>query len=500
MGTNSDSQRVRSTAQTAMRPSSAPHNPALDAKMVANFARTLQAAGPVTHRDPRLGIPRSADSSLHASREDAEAEAQAEAEEQGDDVHAGGWHPAPSQSQWSEQPDGLHYATDGSEGGEEHAAAASATDEDDDDADADAEGPSSGRRSERVQVAVRCRPLLPSEQLYAGLPSAARPVPHSGSAAAAPNRVCVHVQGKQVLLARSRLFEFDYAFGPDSTQEEVYTQCAARLVKAAFQGFNAVSHTCACTHTHAGRVSRGKIDEAPFSHVRRCMLALLSFLAPLFAVLCHCCLLPPTQTIFAYGQTGSGKTFTMGSSSLPSGEGELGIIPRVVRELYARVAGATARGWSVVTKVSFVEIYNEELKDLLHSSATAAAATAAAAGMGATGTGAGFGRGATAAASSAISIREDTTGGVMLVGVREEAVHSFEDIQRLLTRGSLGRTTGSTLMNQHSSRSHSIFTISIEQTRPQSAQVAPAGRAGSAPLTRKNDITRSKFHLVDLAG
>lgn len=180
------------------------------------------------------------------SREEAEAEADEAAE-------ANAWHPEPQHSQWADQSDGLHYATDGSEADDHHDEqpqadsagvsaneSAAGTDQDEEDEEEEEDGDNDGeRRSERVQVAVRCRPLLASEQLYAALP-AVRAVPAATGGGSAPNRICVHVQGKQVLLARSRLFEFDHAFGPDATQEQVYTQCAARLVKAAFQGFNAV--------------------------------------------------------------------------------------------------------------------------------------------------------------------------------------------------------------------------------------------------------------------
>jgi hypothetical protein len=252
----------------------------------------------------------------------------------------------------------------------------------------------------------------------------------------------VHVQGKQVLLARSRLFEFDHAFGPDASQQLVYDSCARGLVRAAFRGYNC--------------------------------------------------------TVMAYGQTGSGKTYSMGSSSNSGvSENALGIIPRVVHDLYAQVEIAAGRGVRVETRVSYLEIYNEELRDLLHPSA-AAGAGAGAGSLASTGSGggaAGFGRGfAPSQPSSGITIREDVAGGVVLTGVREERVESFADIARALHRGGVGRTTGSTLMNQHSSRSHSIFTINIVQTRLADAAQASSGRAA---LARKSEVTKSKFHLVD---
>jgi kinesin family protein 4/21/27 len=199
-----------------------------------------------------------------------------------------------------------------------------------------------------------------------------------------------------------------------------------------------------------------------------------------------------------------------GSSSLQSSE--QGLIPRVVHDLYARVRVAAGRGVTVTTKVSYIEIYNEELFDLLGrgSAANLAATAASAAVSGATA--AGFGRGAPTV-SSGISIREEVGGGVVLVGVREELVSSYTDIARALTRGTAGRTTGSTRMNTHSSRSHCIFTINIEQrcegvaggggASTSSSTRGKSSRNGGAVVgvvRRKDEVTKSSFRLVDLAG
>jgi hypothetical protein len=106
-------------------------------------------------------------------------------------------------------------------------------------------------------------------------------------------------------------------------------------------------------------------------------------------------------------------------------------------------------------KCAFVEIYNEEIKDLLHPDTP----------------------------SKSISIREDANGDIILAGVKEEVVTSFENMIRCLEHGSVFRTTGSTLMNQQSSRSHAIFTIIVEQRSLQE---------GSS----SNDVITAKFHLV----
>ena len=88
-----------------------------------------------------------------------------------------------------------------------------------------------------------------------------------------------------------------------------------------------------------------------------------------------------------------------------------------------------------LVRVSYLEIYNENIKDLLNPSTL----------------------------SKTITIREDEKKGILVVGIKEEVVTSFEELMRSLETGALYRTVGSTLMNETSSRSHSIFTITIEQ-------------------------------------
>ncbi|KAH9557764.1 hypothetical protein CY35_07G101800 [Sphagnum magellanicum] len=167
-------------------------------------------------------------------------------------------------------------------------------------------------------------------------------------------------------------------------------------------------------------------------------------------------------TVLAYGQTGSGKTFTMGCGKnvplLP--ETELGILPRAIRQLYSSIEERSSEAEFLI-KCAFVEIHNEEIKDLLHP----------------------------ATPSKSISVREDAHGDIILAGVKEEVVTSFENMIRCLEYGSMFRTTGSTMMNQHSSRSHAIFTIIVEQ------------RSLVHNLNAlSNDVITAKFHLVDLAG
>ncbi|KAK7793169.1 hypothetical protein R5R35_012826 [Gryllus longicercus] len=154
-------------------------------------------------------------------------------------------------------------------------------------------------------------------------------------------------------------------------------------------------------------------------------------------------------TVLAYGQTGSGKTFSMGTSY--SDENDAGVIPRAVKDIFKNVAEMTDRHFKI--SVSFMELYQEQLFDLLSSS------------------------------KSTVDIREDTR-GIVIPGLTEVAVFNADDTTQCLVRGSMGRATGATAMNAQSSRSHAIFTITIQQ---------------QSKSDESNSMT-SKFHLVDLAG
>ncbi|KAI8127047.1 Kinesin-like protein Klp98A [Lucilia cuprina] len=152
--------------------------------------------------------------------------------------------------------------------------------------------------------------------------------------------------------------------------------------------------------------------------------------------------------VFAYGQTGSGKTFTMmGTSDNP------GLIPRICSELFARMRSGT----SYKTHASYLEIYNERVKDLLGPQSS----------------------------GHGLRVREHRTLGPYVENLSQHSVADFEEIQECIARGNVQRTTASTNMNDTSSRSHAIFTITFVQ----------AGFMNDMPSE-----TVSKIHLVDLAG
>uniref|UniRef100_A0A453BA40 Kinesin-like protein n=1 Tax=Aegilops tauschii subsp. strangulata TaxID=200361 RepID=A0A453BA40_AEGTS len=164
-------------------------------------------------------------------------------------------------------------------------------------------------------------------------------------------------------------------------------------------------------------------------------------------------------------------TYTMGTNY--SGESNCGgIIPQVMETIFKK-ADAMKGDTEFLIRVSFIEIFKEEVFDLLDDPGSVAKAAAP--------------------ARVPIQIRETANGSITLAGVTEAEVKSKEEMALHLARGSLSRATGSTNMNSQSSRSHAIFTISIEQKRTSSS-------ASEKSTSNEYDILSSKFHLVDLAG
>ncbi|XP_059679824.1 kinesin-like protein KIF7 [Gavia stellata] len=173
-------------------------------------------------------------------------------------------------------------------------------------------------------------------------------------------------------------------------------------------------------------------------------------------------------TVFAYGQTGSGKTYTIGEASVASiNEDEQGIIPRAMAETFRLIDENDLIDYTV--RVSYLEVYKEEFRDLLQVDT----------------------------ASKDIQIREDDKGNVVLCGVKESEVEGLDEVLSLLEMGNTAKHTGATHVNRQSSRSHTIFTVTMEQRRG----------AGRLPLHHhppsvpaSGQVLVSKFHFVDLAG
>ncbi|VAI27869.1 unnamed protein product [Triticum turgidum subsp. durum] len=174
------------------------------------------------------------------------------------------------------------------------------------------------------------------------------------------------------------------------------------------------------------------------------------------------CMAGYNSCVFAYGQTGSGKTYTMlGEISdlevRPSPE--RGMTPRIFEFLFARIrAEEESRRDEKLKyncKCSFLEIYNEQITDLLDPSSTN------------------------------LALREDIRNGVYVENLTELEVGCVNDIIKLLMQGSMNRKVAATNMNRESSRSHSVFTCIIEST------------------WEKDSTTNLRFarlNLVDLAG
>lgn len=157
-------------------------------------------------------------------------------------------------------------------------------------------------------------------------------------------------------------------------------------------------------------------------------------------------------TIFAYGQTGTGKTFTI--TGIPGDKKEKGIMPRAFENIFQQIQSDTKRQYLV--RASYLEIYNEEIRDLLNKKQT-----------------------------QRLELRDKDT-GVYVKDLSTFVVKTPEDFMKIFTEGNVNRHVGATNMNEHSSRSHSVFTITVE-----SSEFDEEG---------ENKIKVGKLNIVDLAG
>uniref|UniRef100_A0ACB8FU11 Uncharacterized protein n=1 Tax=Sphaerodactylus townsendi TaxID=933632 RepID=A0ACB8FU11_9SAUR len=201
-----------------------------------------------------------------------------------------------------------------------------------------------------------------------------------------------------------KIFTFDHVADMDTTQESVFSSVARNIVESCMNGYNG--------------------------------------------------------TIFAYGQTGSGKTFTMmGPPDSDNFTHNLrGVIPRSFEYLFFlidREKEKAGTGKNFLCKCSFIEIYNEQIYDLLDS------------------------------ASAGLLLREHITKGVFVDGAVEQVLSSATEAYQMLTVGWRNRRVAATSMNRESSRSHAVFTITVESVEKSNEVV---------------NIRSSQLNLVDLAG
>ncbi|CAI5449435.1 unnamed protein product [Caenorhabditis angaria] len=267
---------------------------------------------------------------------------------------------------------------------------------------------SGGGKDTCVQVALRIRPQGNREKL-------------EGS------RVCTSVlpNDPQVTIGGDRSFTYDHVFDQPTPQHVVYESCVEQLVDGLFDGFNA--------------------------------------------------------TVLAYGQTGSGKTHTMGTAfdtAVVQNEQDLGVIPRAIHHTFRKIVDLKAQALekgilepSFDVSVQFVELYNDDVLDLLSDDRNS---------------------------SANIRIHEDNRGEIALHGVEQRSVIDLDGTMEILKNGALNRTVASTNMNEQSSRSHAIFTLHLKQQRvvPSLLEDVVEGKTGDLEM----EMLTAKFHFVDLAG
>ncbi|OJJ51052.1 hypothetical protein ASPZODRAFT_311522 [Penicilliopsis zonata CBS 506.65] len=216
-------------------------------------------------------------------------------------------------------------------------------------------------------------------------------------------------------------------------------------------------------------------------------------------------------SILAYGQSGAGKSYTMGTAS-PNEQSDtkgMGIIPRAAQLLFEKLDGtvksnrnsvsglrtptrysmnsttsigknALEKNWQL--KATYVEIYNEHLRDLLLPESTPQGDR------------------------TTVTIREDTKGRILLTGLHQVNINSFEDLMNALHFGSSIRQTDSTAINAKSSRSHAVFSLNLIQRKSAFPSVtSPKDKRMSMPVESLSGsdasvTVDSKLHFVDLAG
>ena len=176
-------------------------------------------------------------------------------------------------------------------------------------------------------------------------------------------------------------------------------------------------------------------------------------------------------TVFAYGMTGTGKTFSMqGTASSP------GVIPLAITDIFSYIRETPSREF--LLRVSYLEIYNEKIHDLLSMSTVGCAG---------------------AAGQEEIKLREDTKRGVYASPLKEEIVQSPTQLLRVIARGDQARRTASTQFNARSSRSHAVVQIVVESRDRIPGSSVDAGR-GKRTAILPGGVRVSTLSLIDLAG
>jgi hypothetical protein len=205
---------------------------------------------------------------------------------------------------------------------------------------------------------------------------------------------CLTANNDTIECGEDHAFTYDYTFKPSTSNEQLYNEAARPLLDDVLRGFNA--------------------------------------------------------TIMAYGQTGSGKTFTMGTDAdAGSASGEtLGVLPHFVNDMFDRIAADRTR--IITTTCSLLEIYNDEMRDLLFSSSSGQP-------------------------PPELKLDTGVKGQVNVQGITRRLATCTADVLRVLGDGLSERVVGATNMNAVSSRSHAIFEINFESVPVPRAAGAGAG-------------------------
>lgn len=217
-------------------------------------------------------------------------------------------------------------------------------------------------------------------------------------------------------------------------------------------------------------------------------------------------------SILAYGQSGSGKSYTMGTSGPEDQDNPkiMGIVPRAAQVLFDKLTGTTLpksglqtpkrystqalptiggvakavstgvdKNWTL--KATYVEIYQEQLRDLLIPESIPMQDRAT------------------------VAIREDTKGRILVTGLTQVTINSVDDLLFALNFGSAIRQTDATNINARSSRSHAVFSLNLIQKKSETPTTPKQEKRFSVPVESlsgtENLVTiDSKLHFVDLAG
>ncbi|KAI8329078.1 P-loop containing nucleoside triphosphate hydrolase protein [Chlamydoabsidia padenii] len=347
-----------------------------------------------------------------------------------------------------------------------------------------------------VQVAVRIRPLSDKDRSQPRF-------------AHATNDDVLQAHENTVVISppHNKIFTFDHVFGPQTQQADIFAALGQKSIRKFVEGYNV-------TMLAYGQTSSGKTYTVGTAHhtgryhpeqegiVPRAMALLFDLL--------HQNDTRPTSPVASLSASSS----VDGTSTTTTTKGRLRPVSRISYSSFNNTSTSTSSSTSSTSsnsghnnkykftvKVSFVEIYNEELIDLLNF--------------------------APPNERPPVTIREDTKGQIYWTGVKEMNVNNTDDVLMYLQQGTQNRATGATDMNEQSSRSHAIFSVTLRQEKwtpsassssshntprtasPTSPRSKP--RPLSAMNLRMNDnppndeagewiITTSKLHFVDLAG